>query len=155
MKKRDIRKFLIKVLRDNVRSYIILGILKQGLEELKEDYRKKHNSELPSEKEARFMEWKLKNVSSEADGIIEACADEFMTQKFRWLPFRNISITGLFIVPAMAALILYGLKHFSYLMGNETAFIGLSYEGLAGTAIGILGLLVVITATCIDELRKE
>ena len=155
MKRRDIRKFLIKALRDNARSYIISDILKQDLEKTKDVYRKKHNAEFPPEKEASFMEWKLKEAPSEADGIIEACVDEFMASKFKWLPFRNISITGLFIVPAMAALILYCLKHFSYLMGNETAFIGLSYEGLAGTAIGILGLLVVMIATCIDELRKE
>lgn len=155
MKKRDIRKFLIKALRDNARSYIILDILKQDLEELKAEYRKKHNAKLPSEKEAHFMEWKLKEASSEADGIIEACVDEFIAQKFGWLPFKNLSITGILIVPSMLALIYYCIRHFSYLMGNETAFEGLSFEIFAGAIVSILGLSFIIIASVIDELRKE
>ncbi len=155
MKRRDIRKFLIKVLRDNARSYIISDILKQDLEELKAEYRKKHNADLPSEKEARFMEWKLKEAPLEADGIIEACVDEFMTQKFRWLPFKNLSITGILIVPSMLALTYYCIRHFSYLMGNEAAFEGLSFEILAGAIVSLLGLSFVVVASVVDELRKE
>ena len=155
MKRRDIRKFLIKTLRDNARSYIISDILKQDLEDLKAEYRKKHNAELPSEKEARFMEWKLKEASSEADSIIESCVDECIASKFKWLPFKNLSITGILIVPSMLALTYYCVRHFSYLMGNESAFEGLSFELLAGTIVSLLGLSAVLVASVIDELRKE
>jgi len=155
VKKREVRKFLIKALRDNIRSYIISDILKQDLEKLKAEYRKQNKAELPSEKEARFMEWKLREAASEADDMIETCVDEFIAQKFRWLPFRNLSIMGILIIPPMLSLAYYCTRHFSSLMGNESAFEGLSFEILAGAIVSLLGLLGLLVAIVVDELRKE
>ncbi|MBQ6983015.1 MAG: hypothetical protein IJQ15_11380 [Synergistaceae bacterium] len=146
---------MIKALRDNIRSYIISDILKQDLEKIKDEYRKKNNAELPPEKEAHFMEWKLREASSEADDMIEACVDEFIASKFRWLPFRNLSITGILILPAILTLTYYCIRHFSYLMGNQAAFEGLSFEILAGAIVSLLGLLGLLIASVVDELRKE
>ena len=74
------------------------------------------------------MEWKLREASSEADDMIEACVDEFIASKFRWLPFRNLSITGILILPAILTLTYYCIRHFSYLMGNQAAFDPVCYQ---------------------------
>lgn len=155
MKRRDIRKFLIKELRDNIRSYIISEILKQDLEKIKSEYREKYSTELPLEKEAHFMEWELSKASSEADSMIETSVDEFIASKFRWLPFQNTTITGICIIPAIIVLVLHALRHYSYLLGIKTAFDGLSYGDLAGTIFSIIALSGVLVASLIDELRKE
>ncbi len=155
MKIRDIRQSLLTLFRENARSYVIWNILRLDLEDYKAEYRKCNNAELPSNLEARFMEWAKTKAASEADEIIEACVDGLIAAKFKWLPFRNIAITGVLIVPATVALIMYAIKHFFYLIGHEDIFANLSYEGLAGTVFAILGLFIVLLASCVDELRKE
>lgn len=66
---------------------------------------KRNNAELPSNLEARFMEWEKAKAASEADGIIKTCVDGLIADsKLKWLPFRNIAITGVLIVPATLAL---------------------------------------------------
>lgn len=154
MKRHDIRQSLLILFRDNARSYIIWNILRIDLEDYKTQYMKRNHTELPSNLEARFMEWAKIKAASEADEIIEACVDGLIASEFKWLPFRNIAITGVLIAPATVALIMYAIKHFSYLMGNKDIFTALSYEGLAGTIFAILGLSIVLLASCIDELRK-
>ena len=155
MKIRNIRQSMLILFRENARSYVIGKILRQDLEDYRAEYRKRNNAELPSKLEARFMEWAKAKAASEADEIIEACVDGVIASEYKWLPFRNIAITGVLIAPAILALIMYAIKHFSYLMGNKDIFTGLSYEGLAGTVFAILGLSIVLLASCIDELRKD
>ena len=156
MKRRDIRQALLTLFRDNARSYIIWNILRTDLEDYRSEYRKRNNAELPLNLEARFMEWAKAKASLEADEIIATCVDGLIADsKLKWLPFRNIAITGVLIVPATLALIMYATKHFYYLMGNKDIFASLSYGEFAGTVFAILGLLIVLLASCIDELRKE
>ena len=155
MKRRDIRKFLIEAIRDNARSYIILTILRQDLEEYESAYKQRHNADLPSDLEAHFMDWNKRKAAMEADQIIETSVDEFIASKFRWLPFQNTTITGICIIPAIIVLVLHALRHYSYLRGIKTAFDGLSYGDLAGTIFSIIALSGVLVASLIDELRKE
>ena len=155
MKKREIRKSLIDFLMDNARRYVISAIIRQDLNEYKSEYMKLHNSGLPPDLDARFMDWEKGKAAKEANDIIETCVDEFIASKFRWLPFRNIAVTGLLVVPAISSRILYGIRHFSFIIGHEDAFAGLGYGELAMALFSLLGLSSILVASCVDELRKE
>ena len=155
MKKREIRKFLINFLRENIRGYVIADLLRQYLEEYKVEYKKRHNIDLSPELTSFFLHATKEKASQETDEIIEECVDEFIAEKFALLPFKNLTITGLLIIPAITMLIFYGLRHFSYLMGKENAFVDLGFESLVTTSLSFCGLVVILISSCIDELRKQ
>lgn len=157
MKKRDVRLFLLDVLRENIRGAIIADSLKQKLEDYSIRYRERHNAPLTNELKERFLSLPQirGKARAEADEIIEEYVDNFLAEKFKWLPFHNLAITGVLILPAMISLGAYGIMHFLSLLGHGNRFEDLGVIGFAGVLVSFLELFAVIIASCVDELRKE